>query len=295
MLDRSSITYQPIPMNKLSIEKRTQLISCLIEGSSIRATSRMTGVAFNTVLRFVSDIGRVCSIFQDETFRNLNCKRLECDEIWAFCGAKAKNTSDEKKAQGWGDVWTWTAIDVDTKLVPCWFVGGRDAKSGQHFMNDLADRLTSRVQLTTDSHKAYLSAVDNAFGNDIDYAQLVKIYGSGQNSQGQYRYSPAQCMGTRKAVMTGQPKREHISTSIVERQNLTMRMSIRRFTRLTNAHSKKLENHEHAVALHFMNYNFCRIHQTLRVTPAMQAGLTDRVWELADIADLLDVAERRAA
>lgn len=281
------------PMNKLSCLKRTQLLSCLVEGNSLRSTARMTGVSVNTVMKFVADVGRVCSNYQDKTFKNLKCKRLQCDEIWSFVGAKKKNTSEEKKAQGWGDAWTWVALDTETKLVPCWFVGERSAEAAYHFMHDLADRLSNRVQLTTDGFRPYLMAVTEAFGNDIDFAQLQKIYGDVPADA--VRYSPAKCMGTRTTYVSGKPEAKHISTSYVERQNLTMRMSMRRFTRLTNAFSKKLENHEHAVALFYMHYNFCRIHQTLRVTPAMAAGLTNRVWELADIADLLDVFERLAA
>jgi IS1 family transposase len=281
-------------MNKLSTGKRVQLLSCLVEGNSIRATARMTGVAFNTVLKFVAEAGRACSIYQDEVFRNLTCKRLQCDEIWSFVGCKAKNVNLDRADKGWGDVWTWTAIDADTKLVPCWYVGTRDANAAWHFMHDLKARLANRVQLTTDSHKAYLSAVDSAFGNEIDYAQLVKIYGA-PPAGAETRYSPAQCMGTRTAIMTGEPCHEHVSTSFVERQNLTMRMSMRRFTRLTNAHSKKAQKHEHAVALHFMHYNFCRIHQSLRVTPAMEAGIADHVWELDEIVKLMDYIAAKAA
>jgi IS1 family transposase len=245
-------------------------------------------------MRMHMHMGRVCSVYQDKAFRNLPCKRLQCDEIWAFVGAKAKNVSPEMKEQRWGDVWTWTAICSETKLIPCWLVGERSADAANHFMHDLAGRLAHRVQLTTDGLKAYIGAVDAAFGNDIDFAQLVKIYGAGPTGP-ESRYSPAQCMGTRKAQLTGRPDFKHVSTSHVERANLTMRMGMRRFTRLTNAHSKKIENHEHACALHFMHYNFCRIHQTLRCTPAMAAGITNKVWELSDIADLLDVAERLAA
>jgi IS1 family transposase len=280
-------------MNKLSIAKRTQLISCLVEGNSLRATSRMTGVAVNTVMKFVVDVGRVCSVYQDKHFVNLPCKRLQCDEIWSFVGAKQKNVRDEMKEKRWGDVWTWTAIDTETKLIPCWLVGERSAQAAFHFMHDLKARLANRVQITTDGLKAYVGAVDSAFGNDVDFAQLVKIYGEGPKTEA--RYSPAQCMGTKKTLMTGSPDFDHVSTSYVERANLTMRMGMRRFTRLTNGHSKKIENHEHACALHFFHYNFCRIHQTLRCTPAMAAGITNKVWELADIADLLDVAERLAA
>jgi IS1 family transposase len=281
-------------MNKLTIEKRTALLSCLVEGNSLRATSRMTGVAVNTVMKFLVDVGRVCSDYQDKAFRNLTCKRIQCDEIWAFVGAKKKNATPEKQEKGWGDAWTWTAIDSDTKLIPCWMVGDRSAETAWHFMNDLKGRLANRVQLTTDGYRPYLMAVTDNFGANIDFAQLQKIYGTTPSSP-ESRYSPAQCMGARKTLISGTPDFNHVSTSHVERANLTMRMGMRRFTRLTNGHSKKLENHECAVALHFMHYNFCRIHTTLRCTPAMQAGLTNKVWELADIADLLDVAERIAA
>lgn len=281
-------------MNKLSIEKRTALLSCLVEGNSLRATSRMTGVAVNTVMKFLVDVGRVCSDFQDRKFRNLSCKRIQCDEIWAFVGAKKKNATAEQQAKGWGDAWTWTALDADTKLIPCWMVGDRSAETAWHFMHDLKGRLANRVQLTTDGYRPYLMAVTANFGADIDFAQLQKIYGITPSTP-EARYSPAQCMGARKTLVSGTPDYNHVSTSHVERANLTMRMSMRRFTRLTNGHSKKLENHEAAVALHFMHYNFCRIHSTLRCTPAMQAGLTDRVWELSDIANMLDVAERLAA
>lgn len=286
--------YLIVLMNKLSTEKRVQLLSCLVEGNSIRATARMTGVAFNTVLKFVSDAGHACAVYQNEVFRNLTCKRLQCDEIWSFVGCKAKNLTDENADNGWGDVWTWTAIDADTKLVPCWYVGTRDASAAFRFMHDLKDRLANRVQLTTDAHRAYLSAVDSAFRNEIDYAQLVKLYGAGPENP-QTRYSPPACIGTRKNVMTGEPDAAHVSTSFVERQNLTMRMSVRRFTRLTNGFSKKVENHEHAIALHFMHYNFCRIHQSLRVTPAMEAGIADHVWELEDIVKLMDYVAAKAA
>lgn len=242
------------PMNKLSTAERTRIVACMVEGNSMRATCRMTGAAKKTVSKLLVDLGTVCSAFQDRTLRNLSCKRVQCDEVWAFVGAKEKNASAEQKEQGWGDAWTWTAIDADTKLVPCWLVGSRDASAAYHFMHDLAERLASRVQLTTDGHKAYLSAVEDAFGANIDYAMLVKIYGNAPEG-GEVRYSPAQCMGARKAVQTGKPEFKHISTSFVERQNLTMRMNNRRFTRLTNGFSKKLENHEHALAIYFMHYN----------------------------------------
>jgi IS1 family transposase len=280
--------------NVLSKEKRAQVISCLVEGNSIRATVRLTGAAKNTVVKLLADAGRACSIYQDRAFRQLTCKRIQCDEVWSFIGAKEKNTTPETKAKGWGEAWTWTAIDADTKLVPCWFVGGRDANAAWHFMHDLAGRLAHRVQLTTDANKAYLTAVESAFGNEIDYAQLVKIYGAAPEGA-EVRYSPAQCMGTRIAKVTGEPESGHVSTSYVERHNLTIRMGNRRFTRLTNGFSKKVENHEHMLALFFFFYNFCRIHQTLRVTPAMQAGLTDHVWELSEIVGLLDSAQPQAA
>ena len=274
-------------MNKLSTAQRTRIVACMVEGNSLRATCRMTGAAKKTVAKLLVDMGTACSAFQDRVLRNLSCKRIQCDEIWAFVGAKEKNASAEQKEMGWGDAWTWTAIDPQTKLVPCWLVGTRDAGAAYHFIHDLADRLANRVQLTTDGHKAYLSAVEDAFGANIDYAMLVKIYGNAPEG-GEVRYSPAQCMGARKAVQNGRPEWNHISTSIVERQNLSMRMGMRRFTRLTNGFSKKIENHEHALAIYFMHYNFCRIHASLRVTPAMEAGVSDRVWSLEEMVGLLD-------
>ena len=262
---------------------------CLVEGNSIRATVRMTCVAKNTVAKLLVDLGRACTEYQDKALRNLKCKRIQCDEIWSFCGSKEKNTSPERKKQGWGDVWTWTALCPDTKLIPCWFVGNRGANSAYHFIHDLAQRLANRVQMTTDGHKVYLAAIEDAFGADIDYAMLIKLYGNETHGgSSEVRYSPAQCMGTRKTVISGAPDPQHVSTSHTERQNLSMRMGMRRFTRLTNAFSKKLENHEHAVALYFMYYNFARIHQTLRVTPAMEAGVADHVWGLDEIVGLLD-------
>ena len=275
-------------MNKLTNEERVRIVACLVEGNSIRATVRMTGASKNTIAKLLVDLGKACSEYQDKAFRNLKCKRVQCDEIWSFVYAKDKNLPDDMKHQpGAGSVWTWVALDPDTKLVPCWFVSSRDASAAYHFMHDLAGRLANRVQLTTDGHKPYLTAVEDAFGSDIDFAQLVKIYGNEQQ-QGEHRYSPAQCMGARKTVISGTPDYRHVSTSHTERQNLTMRMSMRRFTRLTNAFSKKLENHEAAIALHYMNYNFARIHQTLRVTPAMEAGITDHAWSLEEIVNLLN-------
>jgi IS1 family transposase len=274
-------------MNRLTTEKRAQILGCLVEGNSIRSTVRMTGASKNTVTKLLVNIGRACSEYQDGALRNLPCKRLQCDEIWAFCYAKEKNVPEEKKGQfGYGDVWTWTAICADTKLIPSWMVGDRDAHTADRFMRDLAGRLTHRVQLTTDGLKTYLEAVEEGFGADIDYAMLVKLYGP--EPEQEKRYSPARCTGARRTVITGNPNGSHISTSYVERQNLTMRMSMRRFTRLTNAFSKKAENLAHAVSLHFMWYNFGRIHRTLRVTPAMEAKIADHVWTLEEIAGLLD-------
>jgi IS1 family transposase len=281
-------------MNNLPVERQIAVISALVEGNSIRATVRMTGVAKDTVTKLLARVGQACAEYQNKTLRNLPCKKVQCDEIWSFCYAKEKNVPLELRGKfGFGDVWTWTALCADSKIVPCWRVGDRDAWNAQHFMYDLASRLANRVQLTTDGHRVYLQAVDLAFGNDIDYAMLVKLYSS-DRGKGEQRYSPAQCTGAIPTVITGNPKPRHISTSFVERQNLTMRMQMRRFTRLTNAFSKKLENHEHAIALHFMHYNFCRIHQTLRVTPAMAAGVSDHVWEIVDIVVLLAQAEKAA-
>jgi IS1 family transposase len=281
-----------INMNRLDPTKRAQAISALVEGNSIRATSRMTGIARNTLLSLVVDAGAACAEFQDKALQNLQCKRIQCDEIWQFCYAKDKNVPLDKKGQfGIGSVWTWTALDADTKLVCSWMIGNRDAYAAYEFMKDLQGRLASRVQLTTDGHSAYLQAVEAAFGADIDFAQLVKIYG--ESPEAEKRYSPAECIGAKKNAISGDPDMKHVSTSYVERQNLTMRMHMRRFTRLTNGFSKKLENHVAAVSLHFMYYNFVRIHQTLRITPAMAAGVTDRLWEMADIVRLLDERNER--
>ena len=274
-------------MNKLSTEKRAQILHCLVEGNSIRATSRLMNVAVNSVIKLMIDAGAVCSKYQDKAMVNLPCKRIQCDEIWSFVGCKEKNASADQKAAGWGDAWTWTALCPDTKLVPCWMIGPRDASTAYHFMHDLKPRLANRVQLTTDGLKAYLQPVEDAFGADVDFAQLIKIYGNtlGTNIPAEVRYSPALCVGARKAVVTGNPDFKHVSTSQTERQNLSMRMGMRRFT---NAFSKKLENLEANVALYFMHYNFCRIHQTLRVTPAMEAEISDHVWTLEEIVALID-------
>lgn len=276
-------------MNKLTKEKRIQVISSLVEGNSIRATCRMTGVAKGTVLKLLKDIGAACTKYQDKSLRNLSCKRLQCDEIWSFCYAKEKNVPEDKQGEfGYGNVWTWTAICADTKLVPSWYIGNRDAISAIRFMKDLKKRLKYRVQLTTDSHRAYLSAVPTAFGDKIDYAMLIKKYGHEAGNSPDVRYSPPSVVGVEEMPINGTPKSRHISTSFAERNNLSMRMGMRRFTRLTNAFSKKVENLACAVALHFMYYNFCRIHQSLKVTPAMAAKVTDRAWKIEDLVALLD-------
>lgn len=273
-------------MNCLDAKTRAQVIRCLVEGCSIRATVRMTGVAKNTVVKLLADMGEACARFHDQHVRNLKVRRLQCDEIWCFVGCKRKNATPEKKAEGWGDVWTWVGIDADTKLVVSYLVGGRDAGWAHDFMQDCASRIRGRVQLTTDGHKAYLDAVEDAFGIDVDFATLTKIYGAPTEEE-QRRYSPAKCIGCDMKTVIGRPDPAHVSTSYVERQNLTMRMQMRRFTRLTNGFSKKAENHAHAVALHYMHYNFCRVHQTLRVTPAMESGLADHIWSVDDLIALL--------
>jgi IS1 family transposase len=276
-------------MNRLSTKERAQIVAALVEGNSIRATCRMTGAAKGTVLKLLVDLGAACKRYQDEKLRNLTCKRLQCDEIWSFCYAREKNVPEELKGRfGFGDVWTWIALDADTKLVPSWLLGSRSTHYAVKFMEDLASRLAHRVQLTTDGHKPYFTAVDEAFGSGIDYAMLEKIYTRPPNADAATRYSPAECCGARKLRIMGNPDQAHISTAFAVRQNLNMRMSMRRYTRLTNAFSKKLSNQEHAVALHFMWYNFGKIHQTLRVTPAMAAGLSDHVWSVEEIAGLLD-------
>ena len=275
-----------VNINRLDSARRVQVVKCLCEGMSIRATVRITGVAKNTIVKLLADMGTACADFHDAHVRGVRVRRLQCDEIWSFVGAKAKNVSAEKKQQGWGDVWTWTAIDADTKLCLSYLVGGRSAVYAQEFMEDCADRVKGRVQLTTDGHRAYLEAVEGAFGMDIDYAQLHKIYGA--SNEPDTRYSPATCIGCDMKTVSGNPDPKHVSTSFVERQNLTMRMSMRRFTRLTNGFSKKIENHWASIAVYFMFYNFCRVHQTLRVTPAMEAGLSNHVWTVAELVGLLD-------
>jgi len=266
--------------------KRTQVVAALVEGNSIRSTCRMTGVAKGTVLTLLANLGEACAAYHNEHVRNVPAKRVQCDEIWSFCYGKDRNISDEKKADGAGSLWTWTALDADSKLIVSYLCGGRDASWGLSFMEDLASRLATRVQITTDGHKAYAEAVEGAFGVDVDYAMLIKLYGAPTSPES--RYSPGEVTGTEINVKTGNPDPRHISTSYVERQNLTMRMSMRRFTRLTNVFSKKVENHEHMLAIYFMYYNFCRVHQTLRVTPAMEAGIADHVWTIKDMVALID-------
>jgi IS1 family transposase len=281
-------------MNRLSPEKRAAVVAALVEGNSIRSTVRMTGVAKNTVTKLLVDLGTACSVYQDRVMRDLPCKRVQVDELWCFCYAKQKNVPVEKRGeQGYGDVWTWVAIDADTKLVPTYRIGGRDLIDAHSFIADLAQRLASRVQLTTDGNYAYLNAVRQAFGDEIDYAVLVKVYGSDANpKKPEARYSPSVCIEAVPKPVIGAPDPDHISTSHVERLNLTMRMSMRRYTRLTNAFSKKIENLAAAVSLHFMHYNFCRLHKTLGTTPAVAAGLTDHVWTLRELIGLLEEAER---
>lgn len=288
MPDRSRIKYYLCSMNKLPNEKKVQILHMLVEGNSINSTSRMTGVSKVTILKLLVDTGKACEAFHNETVTFIKAARIQADEIWSFVYAKDKNVTDEMP-EGSGDVWTWTALDADSKLIVSWFVGDRSAESAEVFMKDVAARLANRVQLTTDGHKAYLDAVEDAFGGDIDFAQLVKLYGSLDGNMNERKYSPAEYTGQIKKAVTGNPREKFISTSYVERQNLTMRMSNRRFTRLTNAFSKKLENHYHSLALYFVYYNFCKVHKTLSVTPAMQAGLTKKPMTLEDIAMLTDV------
>lgn len=277
-------------MNKLPTSKRVQILSMLCEGSSMRSISRVCDVSINTVTKILEDAGKVCMAFHDEAVRNVKSKRVQMDEIWSFTYAKAKNVATAKAApEGAGDTWTWTAIDADSKLILQWYVGDRSGETAKFFVDGVAERLATRVQLTTDGLKSYLEAVEGAFGADVDYAQLVKLYGASPESA-KGRYSPAECTGIIKTTIEGKPDDKHVSTSFVERQNLTMRMSMRRFTRLTNGFSKKLESHICAISLYFVFYNFCRIHKTLKVTPAMAAGITDKLMGMEDIVAMIDAA-----
>ncbi len=277
-------------MNKLSRDARAQILGMMVEGVAIRAISRMTGASKNTIAKLLEDAGEAFSDYQDRTLRGLTCKRVQVDEIWAFVYAKAKNVKTAKAApEGAGDCWTWMAIDADTKLIPSFYVGARDADAAQTFIADLAGRLANRVQLTSDGHKPYLEAVEQSFGAAIDYAMLIKHYGAPVGALG--RYSPGECTGIDLRRVEGRPDPAHVSTSYAERANLTLRMGSRRFTRLTNAFSKKVENHAHSVAIHTMHYNFVRIHQTLRCTPAMAAGVSKTLWELADMVKVLEAWE----
>jgi IS1 family transposase len=279
-------------MNKLDEAKRSQVVAALVEGNSIRATVRMTGVAKNTIAKLLVELGAACAEYLDKTLVNLPCQRVQVDEIWSFVGAKQKNVKATMFDNGGfaGDAWVFVAIDADTKLIIDWLVGRRDAGYATDFLQSVSARLSNRVQLTTDGHKMYLTAVPDAFGESVDYAQLVKVYGN--DPEGQKRYSPAQCLGAIKQTVIGTPDPKHVSTSYIERQNLTMRMSMRRFTRLTNAFSKKMENHVASIAMHCMYYNFCRIHQTLRVSPAMETGVTDRLWSIQDLLSVLQAPVR---
>lgn len=282
-------------MNKLPLAKRAQILSMLVEGSSLRAISRVADVSINTVTKLLIEAGEACAAYHDETVQNVAAKRIQCDEIWAFCYAKAKNVATAKAAPAdAGDVWTWTALDADSKMIVSYRVGGRDSGYAMEFMDHVRARLANRVQLTTDDHKAYLEAVEGAFGGDVDYAQMVKLYGAVPESA-KGRYSPAECVGARKFRIQGDPDMAKVSTSYVERQNPTMRMSMRRFTRLTNGFSKKIDNHIHSLSLYFVHYNFCRVHKTLKMSPAMAAGVSDTLRNVEWIVSLIDAREEPVA
>ncbi len=281
-------------MNKLSVKARAQMLNMLCEGSSMRSVSRLADVSINTVAKLLIDAGKFCAAFHDEKVVEVKASRIQCDEIWSFVAAKAKNVASMKATvEGAGDVWTWTAIDADSKLIVSWLVGGRDGEYAMAFMDDVRSRLANRVQLTTDGHKAYLQAVEGAFGDDVDYAILHKVYGNTPESA-KGKYSPAECIGTQKHRITGEPEMKHVSTSFIERSNLTMRMHNRRFTRLTNAFSKKFESHVHMIAIWTVWYNWVRIHKSLRVTPAMQAGLTDKLCSFEEIVEAMDLVAPKA-
>ncbi len=280
-------------MKTLGTSQRVQIVKCLCEGMSLRSTTRVTGAAKNTVVKLLVELGEACADLHDRMVRGVKAKRIQCDEIWSFIGAKHKNASLEQKAAGWGDAWTWTAIDADTKLCISYLVGGRDTGWATDFAFDIRQRVVGRPQITTDAHKPYLAAIEMAFGANVDYAQLHKIFGA--SGEPETRYSPGRIIGTDMKTVIGKPDYEHVSTSFVERQNLTMRMSMRRFTRLTNAHSKKLENHAAAIALYFAYYNFCRVHSTHRLTPAWEAGITDHIWDIEELVALVEDAYRPPA
>ena len=275
-------------MNKLPTHKRVMILNMLIEGMSMRSISRTVGVSINTVTKLLIEAGEACADYHNDNVRNVTASNVQCDEIWSFCYAKKKNVATAKAAPEFaGDVWTWTALDADSKLIVSYLVGGRDSEYALEFMDDVKSRLANRVQLTTDGHKAYLNAFEEAFGADVDYAQLIKIYGAAPESA-KGRYSPADCTGIKKVRIEGNPDEKLVNTSYVERQNLTMRMSMRRFTRLTNGFSKKIDNHIHMLSLYFVDYNFCRIHKTLKVTPAMEAGITKKLHSMEFIVDMID-------
>ncbi|MCH8888302.1 MAG: IS1 family transposase [SAR324 cluster bacterium] len=281
-------------MRKLPTSKRAQILHLLCEGTSLRSASRLADCSINTVTKLLVDAGTACQQYQDQHLRNLSCKRIQLDEIWSFCYAKAKNVPENKRGQiGFGDVWTWTALCADSKLMISWLCGARDADYANAFVDDLAGRLNERIQLTSDGHNAYLYAVDAAFGGKVDYSMLVKLYGKAPEAE--RRYSPPVCVGAEKHPIIGNPDPKHISTSYIERSNLTVRMMNRRFTRLTNAFSKKMANHEHSFSLFAMHYNFCRIHKTLKVTPAMEAGVTDHVWSLEEMVEMIEAMELKSA
>jgi IS1 family transposase len=281
-------------MNRLSTEKQAQIAGMIVEGNSVRSITRMTGVCQEAILKLLCDLGKACADHHNTAVRNVRSQRVQCDEVWSFVGAKEKNVPQEKQGTGAGSVWLWTAIDADSKLMLSYLCGGRDASWACQFMEDLASRVSTRIQITTDGHRAYAEAVEGAFGMEVDYAMLIKLYGA-PSDRPDTRYSPAACIGTRTGILSGNPDQRYISTSYVERMNLNLRMGLRRFTRLTNAFSKKFENHCHAVAIYFAYYNFCRVHQTLRVTPAMEAGLTDHIWSLSELVRLLETAVLAAA
>ncbi len=277
-------------MNKLPLETRVRILNMLVEGSSLRSVSRVCDVSINTVTKLLTDAGNACAAFHYETVRDVKANRVQCDEIWSFCYAKEKNVPGAKRApSGAGSVWTWTGFDSESKLILSWMVGDRDAETANFFMDDLASRLANRVQLTTDGHSVYLDAVAGAFAGEIDYGMLIKLYGGeAAATTPERKYSPAECVGARKVPISGAPTRKHISTSHVERQNLNIRMGLRRFTRLTNAFSKKIDMHIHALSLYFVFYNFVRMHKSLKMTPAMAAGVSDRLWSMDDIVALVD-------